>query len=155
MALMVYDPKNKEMEEQRTERGNLEKMQQINTVLVVDDDADWCFLAKIILKKAGVGKQIITAQNGLEGIKTLQAIVISGQRLPELIFLDIKMPVMDGFEFLDEITKSTELFPAYTRIFLCSSSIHFKDKERADSYPVAGFITKPLTPEILKSILAN
>jgi CheY-like chemotaxis protein len=153
MALMVYDPKNKEMEEQRTERGNLEKMQQINTVLVVDDDADWCFLAKIILKKAGVGKQIITAQNGLEGIKTLQAIVISGQRLPELIFLDIKMPVMDGFEFLEQTTKSADLDLSRTRIFVCSSSFHPKDKERANLYPVAGFISKPLTQEILKGIL--
>jgi CheY-like chemotaxis protein len=143
------------VEEQGTNNTSPERLQQIDTVLVVDDDDNWCYLSKRILQKAGVGKQIMTAQNGLDAMNKMQALVANGEKLPDLIFLDIKMPVMDGFEFLDEITKSTELFPAYTRIFLCSSSIHFKDKERADSYPVAGFITKPLTPEILKSILAN
>ena len=129
------------------------QINQIATVMVVDDDDNWCFLSRRMLQKAGVGKQIITANNGLEAIKKLQALLANGDKLPDLIFLDIKMPVMDGFEFLDEITKWEALSPIHTRIFMCSSSVHYKDKERADRYPVAGFITKPLTPEILKSIL--
>jgi CheY-like chemotaxis protein len=130
-----------------------QERQPIDTVLVVDDDDNWCYLSKRILQKAGVGKQVLTAQNGLEAITKLRTLASGGEKLPELVFLDIKMPVMDGFEFLDEIVKSTDLNLSHTRIFMCSSSFHFKDRERANQYPVAGFITKPLTPEVLKNIL--
>jgi CheY-like chemotaxis protein len=130
-----------------------EKLQQIDTVLVVDDDDNWCYLSKRILQKAGVGKQILTAHNGLEGIKKLQTLTARGEKLPELIFLDIKMPVMDGFEFLEELAHSADLNISHTKIFICSSSYHVQDRERANQYPVAGFITKPLTPDILKNIL--
>lgn len=121
--------------------------------MVVDDDDNWNYLSKRILQKAGVGKQIITATNGLEAIKKLQTLIAGGTRLPDLIFVDIKMPVMDGFAFLEEITHSKDLYPHHTRIFLCSSSLHSKDKEMAERYPIAGFITKPLTVELLHTIL--
>jgi len=139
--------------EQRRVETIPETGQQIETVLVIDDDADWCFIARLILQKAGVGKKIITANNGQEGIKTLQTMAANNEKLPELIFLDIKMPVMDGFEFLDELTKAAELDISQTRIFVCSSSSHPRDKERAALYPVAGFLTKPLTKEVIVDIL--
>jgi CheY-like chemotaxis protein len=132
---------------------NPEKLQQINTVLVIDDDDNWCFISQRVLKKAGVGKQILTASNGLEGIQKLMGINAEGEKLPDLIFLDIKMPVMDGFEFLDELSKSTELDLRHTRIYICTSSFHHQDREKADLFGVAGFITKPLTEDILKEIL--
>ncbi len=130
------------------------ELPQIDTVLVVDDDENWCYVIKIILEDCGVGKQILTAKNGLEAIKQLQIVAAGGEKMPELIFLDIKMPVMDGFEFLDEITKSSELNLIYTKIYVCTSSFLPRDRERASQYsPVAGFITKPLTEEIIRDIL--
>ncbi len=133
---------------------NLNPGQQIETVLVVDDDETWCFVSKRILQKAGVGKQVITAQNGLEAFKKLRSIAESGQKMPELIFLDLKMPVMDGFEFLESVTKSIDLNLDSTRIFVCSSSLLAQDKERVNKYPVAGFVPKPITQEILNAILS-
>src|SRR5215217_4411570 len=129
-----------------------QEQQAISTVLVVDDDDNWCYLSKRILQKAGIGKEVLTAHNGLEAITRLRTLAAGGEKLPDLVFLDIKMPVMDGFEFLDEIMKSTELNLSQTRIFMCSSSFHHKDRERANQYPVAGFITKPLTQEVLNNI---
>ncbi len=124
---------------QGTRDKTLEKLQQINTVMVVDDDDNWCFVSKKILQKAGVGKQIITANNGLDAIKKLQTFAANGEKLPELIFLDIKMPVMDGFEFLEEVSKTANLDFSQTKIFMYSSSFHAKDRERANLYPVSGF----------------
>nr|WP_255749437.1 response regulator [Pontibacter liquoris] len=120
---------------------------------MVDDDDNWCFISKIILQKAGIGKQIITANNGLKALAVLRQRVADGQQLPELIFLDIKMPVMNGFEFLDELVNAAELDLSHTQIYICSSSVNAKDKETAGLYPIAGFITKPLTQDILNQIL--
>ncbi|WP_246151051.1 response regulator [Adhaeribacter aerolatus] len=124
----------------------------MNTVLLVDDDDNWCFLSKKILKKAGIGEEILTAHNGREALKKLQDLTANGEKLPDLIFLDIKMPVMDGFEFLEALTKTPELNLDQTRIYMCTSSFHPKDRERAELYPIAGFLTKPLTPEVLKEL---
>ena len=128
-------------------------MPQIETVLVIDDDDSFCFLTKLLLQDAGVGKRVITANNGLEAIKKLQAMAAGGEKLPELIFLDIKMPVMDGFEFLEQLTKSPGLPLHGTRIYMSTSSFLPKDKERASRYPIAGFLTKPLTEELLSDLL--
>lgn len=133
-------------------KNNLAQEPAIDKVLVVDDDKDWCFVSKMILQKAGIGKQIITANNGREALTQLQTLTANGEKLPEVIFLDIKMPVMDGFEFLHETAQSTELDLSQTKIYICSSSYHPKDKEKASRYPVAGFLTKPLTQDVLKQI---
>ena len=141
------------MEDRSTINKKLALKSQIETVLIIDDDADWCFIAKMILQRAGFGKNVITANNGQEGIKTLRTISEKGEKLPDIIFLDIKMPVMDGFEFLEAITKSTGPDLSCTRIYICSSSNHPKDKEKANQYSIAGFIPKPLTVDIIREIL--
>lgn len=153
LPCIIHIIPDKEVAEERTTDTNSEKWQQIDTVMVVDDDDNWCFISKKILRKAGFQNQIITATNGQEALKKLQEIAAHGEKMPELIFLDIKMPVMDGFTFLDEITGSPELDLSQTQIFICSSSFLPKDKERAKLYPVAGFITKPLTLETLNEII--
>jgi CheY-like chemotaxis protein len=130
----------------------LPEIPQIATVLVVDDDPNWCYVTRLLLEDEGVGQQILTAPNGLEALKKLQTMAANGENLPELIFLDIKMPVMDGFEFLEEIAKAPALNLTRTRIFIYTSSFLPKDKERARQYPVSGFITKPLTEEKLRDI---
>ena len=142
------------MPEQSTSDTYSTKRAPITTVLVVDDDDNWCFVTKMLLKRAGVGQQIITASIGLEALKKLQDRVATGEKLPELVFLDLKMPVMDGFEFLESVTNSAELNLSNTRIFICTSSMHSKDQERADGYPIAGFIPKPLTQEILADLIS-
>lgn len=129
-------------------------MPQIDKVLVVDDDDNWCFVTKILLEDSGVGKQILTASNGEEAIEQLNAIVANGENMPELIILDIKMPVMDGFEFLDEVVNSAKWNLTQTKIFLSSSSSHIKDKEKAKDYPIAGFVKKPLSEEFLRDVLS-
>lgn len=123
------------------------------TVLVVDDDDNWCFVTKLFLKRSGQVQQIYTAQNGREALNKLKEMAATGQKLPEAVFLDLKMPVMDGFEFLEEVTKAPDLDLSNTRIFICTSSLHPKDQERAGAYPIAGFIPKPLTQEILNNLL--
>lgn len=123
------------------------------TFMVVDDDLDYLFITEILLKKSGVVKQIITASNGLEALEKLREIAAAGEKNPAIIFLDLKMPVMDGFEFLEEITSSSELDLSQTKIFVTTSSVLPKDKEKAFTYSIAGFVPKPLNQDILKEVL--
>jgi CheY-like chemotaxis protein len=128
-------------------------MLQQKTIMVVDDDDDYCFVTEMVLQQAGIGKDIIIASDGLEAIKKLQGLAAGGEPLPAIIFLDLKMPVMDGFEFLEEATTSPKLNLSQTRIFVTTSSVLPKDKDKAASYPIAGFIPKPLTQETVMQLL--
>lgn len=133
--------------------SQLAASQPIETIMVIDDDQDWCFVIKMILQRVGFGKKVITANNGLVALQKLQANAASGEKLPALIFLDLRMPVMDGFEFLDKITNLSEINLHQTKIFIVTSSNLPQDKEKAMGYTIAGFISKPLTPETLSDIL--
>lgn len=141
------------MEQRNTTDIKADKWSQINAVLIIDDDVNWCFIAKKIFQKAGYGKEVLTATNGLAAYEKLQAMTADGEDLPELIFLDIKMPIMDGYGFLDEVMKSEHLDLSRSKIYICSSSFLPKDKERAKQYTIDGFITKPLTREMLNNII--
>lgn len=95
-------------------------MKPIERILVIDDDANIVFLTKRLLSSVGIGKQIDTAYNGVEGLAQIREAAAQGL-LPQLILLDIKMPVMDGFTFMDELLK-LKLNLTDTRIVLLSSS---------------------------------
>lgn len=131
-------------------------MQQDYTIMVIDDDNDYSFLTKRILQRAGVGKIIITASNGLEAVRLLKNISSrEEEKMPELILLDLKMPIMDGFEFLEEATKMPQLNFNQTRIYITTSSVLPKDKEKAYNYPIAGFIPKPITKDALRTLFSS
>lgn len=72
---------------------------------------------------------------------------------PELVLLDINMPIMDGFEFLEHLQTSVDLSSAPIKIVLVSSSMHFRDQAKAKQYPVFDYIQKPLTLEKLREYL--
>ncbi|KAA3437510.1 response regulator [Rufibacter hautae] len=142
------------MQEQHAADAQADNAQKMLSVMIVDDDESWIFVSKLLLKKAGIQNGIITAKNGLEAFTKLQELVSAeDKKLPDLIFLDIRMPVMDGFEFLERTTKTDPIDLSQTKVYICSSSLNPGDKEKAALYPVAGFLTKPLSKEILQGII--
>jgi CheY-like chemotaxis protein len=143
----------KEVGKESTIDKNGHELPGVDTVLVVDDEDNWCYVTKILLQDTGVVNRVLTANNGLEALKKLQTLIANGEKMPELIILDIKMPVMDGFGFLENLTKMQEIDLSHTKIYITTSSFLFKDKERAKLYPISGYITKPLTEEIVRDIL--
>ena len=126
----------------------------INTVLVVEDDETSRFIANSILRRMGLGKEILTANNGLEALKLLKEICVQSN-CPELILIDIKMPVMDGFELLMALNESREVDISNSKIVLLTSSASPKDIERAQSYPFTTYMHKPLTKEKLQQIMTT
>lgn len=116
----------------------------MHKVLLVDDDENTNFLSKMVLNTAGFNdiREVLNGQEAYEQIE---------QDCPDIIFLDINMPVMDGWEFLDE--KKTKAPCKHVKIVLLTSSTFVEDKKRAVRYPcVVDYIVKPLTQEKVKQI---
>lgn len=127
-------------------------MKYMKKVLLIDDDDATVYITERLLKKSGAEVDLLVAGHGQEALDIVRE-VCQSQECPELILLDINMPVMNGFEFLEELQKSADLSSAGLKIVLLSSSTHLSDLARAKKYPVIDFIHKPITLEKLSKFL--
>src|SRR5690348_8827412 len=105
---------------------------KLNCVLLVDDSRPGNRYHQIILNDLGVTESVQFAENGLQAIEYLKN---ENQPLPELIFLDINMPLMDGWEFLNAYKELDECRKAKAIVML-STSEDIKDMERARQIPL-------------------
>ncbi|WP_158267490.1 response regulator [Adhaeribacter arboris] len=121
-------------------------------ILLVDDDATAIFLSQRTLKRAEIEVEVLTAEHGLAALEIVKR-VCEQEQCPELILLDINMPVMDGFEFLEALQTSADLSKADIKIVLVSSSTHYLDIARSKKYPGIDCIEKPLTIEKVSQFL--
>jgi CheY-like chemotaxis protein len=126
----------------------------ISKVFCVDDDPVTLMICNIMLEKVNFCKQIDEAGGGLAALKYFEnQLVKQNPELPELILLDINMPVMNGWEFLDEYIEKYLPFIPDCKIIILTSSVNPEDKELAENHPyVTGFMPKPLTLEGLEKL---
>ncbi|UMY64334.1 MULTISPECIES: response regulator [unclassified Flavobacterium] len=125
-------------------------------ILCVDDDPIALLLSKLVITKSGFANDIVTLANGQEAVVYLQnELQKTGGKGPKLlILLDLNMPVMDGWEFLQQFTEKLQDAYADTRIILLSSSVDPNDIRKAKDFSmVLDFFPKPLTKEMLESII--
>lgn len=124
----------------------------MKSVCIIDDDPIFLMLAKRLISLNKFSDVIFEYKDGHEAYLALKQMHDQGEQMPDVIFLDINMPIWDGWDFLDEIVK-LELQHIF-EIYLVSSSTSPYDREKAESYPsIKRFLTKPLEIEVLKSIL--
>ena len=126
---------------------------KLDTVLIIDDsDAD-NFLHKRLIEKSGIVEQIVIKKNGFEALDYLTTPIDGVYPCPELVFLDINMPGLDGWGFLEEYLLIEEYKKAEIIICMLTTAYSEKDKERAKKYGlVDGYIGKPLTKDKLMKI---
>lgn len=132
---------------------------KLEKVICVDDDPIALLLSKLVLSKADFASQVITAANGEIALEYLERPEVieenKNSKNPLIILLDLNMPVMDGWEFLEQFSKT--IFKEHyqkTKIILLSSSIDPNDIERSKDFSmVLDFIPKPLTKDMLENIL--
>lgn len=129
--------------------------QEYINVLIVDDDEINNFIAAKLIKKVNELSSVQTSLNGLEGINYIKSLLDNQEKMPDVIFLDINMPIMNGWEFLDEYEKIKSLVQKETSIYMLSSSVYNDDIKKAETYTsVKKFISKPLTLEKLENLIA-
>ena len=120
----------------------------LKSILLVDDDEVSNFLSDIIIRDTIEIEEINTCMNGQEALDFLENNIKMPNALPDVIFLDLNMPVMDGWDFLRAYKKLSKSLGKKILVFILSSSVYREDIEFARSFEeVAGFLTKPLTPE--------
>jgi CheY-like chemotaxis protein len=130
----------------------------LKTILCVDDDPITLMLCKKVIKKAEFSEDVLFANNGQEAFELIQSLVNKKQNdteinLPQLIFLDLNMPVMNGWEFLDlfNTTISNEFLE--TKVIILSSTIDPSDYNKAKQYDIVShFLSKPITVEMLENL---
>ncbi|SHJ26601.1 CheY chemotaxis protein or a CheY-like REC (receiver) domain [Arenibacter nanhaiticus] len=107
-------------------------MKNINTIFIIDDDPITVYGIKKILHSVAVCHHIFEFKNGQTAIDEIRKIIIENSHLPELIFLDINMPVMDGWEFLEAFISLP--ISKNININIVTSSIDQYDKEKSENF---------------------
>jgi CheY-like chemotaxis protein len=121
-------------------------MKSIKTLCVIDDDVIYQFAIKLTIEQLELAQSVITFSNGELAKNFFQENLLSEEKLPDVILLDINMPIMDGWDFLNWFTGQQNLLPRQIPIFMVSSSIDWRDIEKAKSYEsVVDYLSKPLT----------
>ncbi len=127
----------------------------INKLLLIDDDELTSYLVKKLIGSVGNVKEIVIKENGLEGLEYLAELKAHNSVFPEVILVDIDMPIMNGFEFV-EAYENQYVNNGGTRLIMITSSKRQLDFDKCLSYSsVLNCIYKPLTREKIGAILSN
>ncbi|WP_442846103.1 response regulator [Leeuwenhoekiella sp. H156] len=118
-------------------------------ILIIDDDPIYHLMITRILNKLGFpnSKGILDPLEGLE-------FLLLTNRLPDVLFLDINMPGINGWELLDELETSARSF-AEMDIYIVTSSIDKYDTDKSSKYKIAGYLNKPVKSEVFKDLLVK
>ncbi len=132
----------------------------INKILCVDDDSISLTISKLLLRRTGFTNDVVTAVDGSDALDYFKDLFATStnplEDVPSLILLDINMPVMNGWEFLEAyIPLFADKLPD-TKVIILSSTIDPEDFSRAKKFPVvAQFVSKPLSVENLAELKEN
>ncbi|CAN5529381.1 response regulator [soil metagenome] len=124
---------------------------KLNCILIIDDDEPTNFISRILIEDYGCAENIIIKQSSAEALKYLAKCAHSDpvndfNQCPQLILLDINMPAMNGWEFLEQYEKFDKTFKDKIVVEMLTTSTNPDDRLKAEKIEtVAGFETKPLT----------
>ena len=125
-----------------------------NLVCIIDDDKIYRYTIEKYIKMLNLASNVIVFADGEEALSFLNKEALNKQNLPDVIFLDVNMPLMDGWEFMNVYKEVKKLLTKDIKIYMASSSIDDRDKAKAESIQdIDDFIVKPIEEEKLKELL--
>ena len=123
-------------------------------VLLIDDDQVYLFAATKTIEATGLAGNVEVCTNGLDALEYLKNLIKSSGKLPDVIFIDINMPIMDGWEFLEEYKTLKQELNTPIKIYILSSSVDKNDIMRSKEYnSVIDYVIKPVYKEKFSEIL--
>ena len=125
-------------------------MKKINSLLIVDNDPISNMLTSMLFSDFYSHIQISISENGEQALEEIKDCLQKEENCPDVIFLDVEMPAMDGFEFLDKLEAHNK---NDLPIVMLTSSLHERNQEKAGKYNIKALIEKPLTEEKIERAL--
>ena len=127
---------------------------RIQCIMLVDDDPDDNFIHQLVIADWGQCDTVRIAENGTEALAYLTNTADPNYVRPEIILLDINMPGMNGFEFLEEYHKLANHLKSNVVVIMLTTSLNPTDEHRAEQFnEVTGYRNKPLTKAMLNEVM--
>lgn len=128
-------------------------MNRVETICIIDDDPIYIFGMKKMITVNNICSNILIFHNGHEAIEYLTS---NNPQIPDVIFLDINMPIMDGWDFLNEFCKIKNKFSKEIYVNMVTSSIDPNDIERSKGYKdIKNYLVKPVKQEDIRTIFST
>lgn len=121
------------------------------TVFIIDDNPIDCFIAEKLIKLAHKQSRVATFQNPLQALEQLQSLAqTTPTHFPQVILLDINMPIMDGWAFLEQYQTLSDELVGQCSLFMLSSSSNSHDVDKAKTYAfVKAYLSKPFSMDMV------
>lgn len=127
-------------------------MKKVDTVLLIDDNLTTTFMNSSLIQKLNIAKNLLTVRDGKSALQLIKERVTAGEPKIDLILLDIKMPIMDGFEFFEKLKETLHLNSYIPNVVVLTTSLNDKDIQRASQEGILHYFCKPLTIQKLQDI---
>ncbi len=128
-------------------------MKKIDVACVIDDDEIYTFTIKRLIDKSQIATKTLFFENGKLAIDFFNEFLHQSADLPDLILLDINMPVLDGWQFMDEFIKLSPHINKRIIVYIVSSSVDQADIDKAKSYnQISDFIVKPVSAAMFRKM---
>jgi len=131
---------------------------KIKLACIIDDDSIYVKLVKKIIETKKLCDNLLIFNDGKDGIEYFEALLqnFSKENIPEVILLDINMPIMDGWEFIERFTKIKNKFNSQITLYVVSSSINITDVDKAKSLSsVENYLIKPVNIDALEAVFSK
>jgi CheY-like chemotaxis protein len=128
----------------------------LNHIVLIEDNETTSFLNNRLLSRLGVARQVSSFSKADEALDFLWGSQLAdAQAAPDLVFVDLKMPGMSGFDFLERYSQLPAEAQARTVVAVLTTSMHGADTARVAQYPNVEYLTKPLTEEKMQRLLTK